>query len=35
MKAEEWARTSIALAPAEAAVLVVRVLDTFERKVEN
>ena len=35
MKGEEWARTSIALAPAESRVFVVSVLDTLERRPEN
>lgn len=35
LKAEEWARTSIAIAPAEAKVFVVSVLDALERRVEN
>ena len=35
MKAEEWARTSIAIAPAEARIFVVSVLDILQRQVQN
>ena len=35
MKAEEWARTSIAITPAEARIFVVSVVDVLQRQVEN